>query len=132
MSEDNEAVVRRVQEEVINGKNLDLLDELLSPGYVWHGPGQDAGKEAYEAYLSAFPDLKMTTKDQFSAGDKVVTRFVSEGTHRGDLPSIPATGKHVAGVEGIFISRVENGKIVEEWEQFDELGMMKQLGILPP
>lgn len=132
MSRENEAVVQKVQEEIINGKNLELLDELLSPDYVWHGPGQDAGKEAYEMYLSAFPDLKMTAEDRFSAGDKVVTRFVSEGTHRGDLPSIPATGKRVSGIAGIFISRVEDGRIVEEWEQFDEVEMMKQLGVLPP
>ena len=131
MSEENEAVVRRVQEEIINGKNMDLVDELLGSDYVWHGPAQDAGKEIYEMYLSAFPDLKMKIEERIAVGDKVISRFVSEGTHRGDLPGASATGKRVAGVKGIFISRVENGKIVEEWESFDELGMMKQIGVVP-
>ena len=129
MSEENEAVVRRVQEEIINGKNMDLVDELLGSNYIWHGPGgQDVGKEIYEMYLSAFPDLKSKVEEMFSAGDKVISRMVSEGTHRGDLPGIPATGKYVTGITAIFISRVENGQIVEEWESFDELGMMKQIG----
>ena len=131
MSEENEAVVRRVQEEIINGKNMDLIDELLGSDYVWHGPGQDAGKEIYEMYLSAFPDLKMKIEERIAVGDKVISRFVSEGTHKADLPGVPATGKRVAGVKGIFISRVENGQIVEEWESFDELGMMKQIGAVP-
>ncbi len=132
MSEENEAVVRRVHEEIINGKNMDLLDELLGEDYIWHGPGQDAGKEIYEMYLSAFPDLKMKIEERISVGDTVISRFVSEGTHKGDLPGgIPATGKHIAGITGIFVSRVENGQIVEEWESFDELGMMKQLGVVP-
>jgi len=128
MSEENEAVVRRVQEEIINGKNMDLLDELLGEDYIWHGPGQDAGKEIYEMYLSAFPDLKMKIEERIAVGDKVISRFVTEGTHRADLPGIPATGKHTAGIAGIVISRLENGQIVEEWESFDELGMMKQIG----
>ena len=131
MSEENEAVVRRVHEEVINGKNMEVLDELLSSDYIWHGPGQETGKEVYEMYLSAFPDMKMKVEETISVGDKVITRFVSEGTHRAELPGLPATGKHVVGIEGIMISRVENGKIMEEWESFDELSMMKQLGAVP-
>ena len=88
-------------------------------------------KEVYEMYLSAFPDMNMTVEEVIAVGDKVVTRWVSEGTHKADLPGLPATGKHVSGVEGIVISRVENGQIVEEWESFNELGMMQQLGAVP-
>jgi steroid delta-isomerase-like uncharacterized protein len=80
---------------------------------------------------AAFPDGRVTIEDMIAEGDKVVTRYNSRGTHKGDFMGIPATGKKVA-VTGIVISRIAKGKIAEEWEEFDALGFMVQLGAIPP
>jgi predicted ester cyclase len=80
---------------------------------------------------SAFSDNEVTVDDQIAEGDKVVTRWSSKGTHSGEFFGIPATGKRVAG-KGIGISRIVDGKIVEEWGESDMLGMMQQLGVIPP
>jgi predicted ester cyclase len=63
-------------------------------------------------------------------GDKVVTRWIERGTHQGELMRIAPTGNQVR-VDRITISRIEDGKIVEEWEMYDALGMMQQLGAIP-
>jgi len=136
MSEENKALVRRFVEEAVNKGNLTILDELVASDYVYHGPNgpQFRGPEGYKQlvtmYRTAFPDLRMTTEDMVAEGDKVVTRFSAQGTHRGELMGIAPTGKPVA-VTGIFILRFANRKFVEEWENFDTLGMMQQLGVIP-
>ena len=134
-TEDNKALERRVFEEVLNKGNLALVDELFSPDNVVHtstGPvhGSEGFKQFVNMYLSAFPDLQFTIEDMVAEGDKVVTRYTARGTHRGDLQGIPPTGKP-ATVTGIVISRYEGGKSVEGWLEFDALGMMQQLGVVP-
>jgi steroid delta-isomerase-like uncharacterized protein len=81
-------------------------------------------------YRAAFPDLKITVEAQIAEGDLVVTRWSSTGTHEGDLPGLPASHNKVT-VTGIGIDRIENGKIVEGWNNWDTLGMMQQLGAVP-
>jgi steroid delta-isomerase-like uncharacterized protein len=81
-------------------------------------------------YRAAFPDLKITVEDQIAEGDKVVTRWTAEGTHDGDLPGLPASGRS-STVTGIGIDRIEGGKIVEAWGNWDTLGMLQQLGAIP-
>jgi predicted ester cyclase len=81
-------------------------------------------------FLSAFPDTKMTIEDQLAEGDKVTTRWTATGTHTGELMGIPATGKAVT-VTGFDITRYSGGKSVEHWGQFDQMGMMQQLGVIP-
>ena len=81
-------------------------------------------------YRSAFPDMQLTIEDQIAEGDKVVTRWTARGTHQGELMGIPPTGKQ-ATVTGITVGRVANGKFVESWSNFDALGMMQQLGVVP-
>lgn len=136
MSEENKALVRRSFEEVWNDKNLDALDEIVAADAVDHSrpPGFPQGVEGSKAfigmYLSAFPDTKMTIEDMIAAGDKVITRWVATGTHDGELMGIPPTGKHVT-VTGMGIDRISGGKIVESWGEFDALGMMQQLGVVP-
>jgi predicted ester cyclase len=80
--------------------------------------------------LPAFPDLNITIEDQIAEGDKVVTRWVGRGTQQGELQGIPPTGKQ-ATTSGIAIDRIVSGKLVETWDQFDALGMMQQLGVVP-
>jgi predicted ester cyclase len=78
----------------------------------------------------AFPDARVTVEDQIAEGDKVVDRWTATGTPTGDLMSVPPTGRRIE-VSGITISRFAGGKIVEDWYQGDDLGMMQQLGVIP-
>lgn len=137
MSEENKALVRRIMKEVWDNKNLDTLGEFIAADTVNHElpPGFPAGLEGTKAFLgmflSAFPDTNFTIEDQVAEGDMVVTRWVATGTHKGELMGIPATGKHVT-VTGVDIDRISGGKSVEHWGQFDQMGMMQQLGVVPP
>jgi len=135
-SEDNKVLVRRVFEDVLNQGNLALVDELFSPDHVEHtttGPvhGTEGMKQYYMIYRTAFPDAHYTVEDQIAEGDKVVTWWSARGTHQGPLMGIPPTGKQ-GTVTGIGIGRFEGGKLVEAWTEFDALGMMQQLGVVPP
>ncbi len=134
-TEDNKLLVRRLFEEVLNQRNLGLIDEFFSPNHVEHastGPvhGPDGMKQYYLIYLTAFPDAHYTVEDQIAEGDKVVTRWSVRGTHTGELMGLPATGKQ-GTVTGIGIVRFEGGKLVEAWTEFDALGLLQQLGVVP-
>ena len=137
MTEDNKALNRRFVEEVINQGNTDAIDELIDPGVVDHAapPGFPTGREGAKQFAammrSAFPDLHLTIEDMIAEGDKVVMRSTWSGTHEGEFMGIPATGRRVT-VSAIDISRVADGKMVEHWEQSDALGLMQQLGVVPP
>ena len=135
--EENKAIVRRGFEEVWNQKKLDVIDEILAADYVGHMPGSPElqGTEDYKQfvtmYQNAFPDNQFTIEDQITEGDKVVTRWTASGTHKGELMGIPPTGLK-STVAGITIDRIAGGKIVEEWTSWDTLGMLQQLGVIPP
>jgi steroid delta-isomerase-like uncharacterized protein len=138
--ETNKAVVRRQTEELWNQGNLNVIDEIYATDYVRHDPessgisNSEGLKQLITAYRTAFPDIHFTNDDLVAEGDLVVGRWTSTGTQTGDLmmdPMIPATG--VQGTStGISIYRIANGKIVEEWAEWDFLGMMEQLGVIPP
>lgn len=137
MSAENKAIMQRYFEEAWNKGNLSVLDEIVSPDYVNHNPpvpglppGPEGLKPVFQAGRAAFPDLHYTIEEQIADGDKVVTRWTSRGTHRGELMGIPATGKQV-NITGIHIARIVGGKIVEHWRQSDDLGMLQQLGVVP-
>ena len=135
--EENKALNRRFVEEVINQGNTDAIDELIDPGVVDHAapPGFPTGREGAKQFFammrSAFPDLHLTIEDMIAEGDKVVMRSTWSGTHQGEFMGVPATGRRVT-VGGIDISRCADGRMVEHWEQFDALGLMQQLGVVPP
>jgi steroid delta-isomerase-like uncharacterized protein len=138
MSEENKAIIRRMIDEVLSGQgNLDVADELFAPDYVGHNPaspqdtrGPEGVKEFASMFRSAFPDVHFSVEDQVAKGDKVVTRWRGSGTHQGALMGIPPTGNRVSFV-GITINRLEGGKVAEEWQIFDTLGMMQQLDAIP-
>jgi predicted ester cyclase len=139
MSEENKAILRRVTDEVFSQGNLDLVDELFAADYVLHDPGipggelrgpEDFKQRWVSMFRTAFPDLQLSVEDQVAEGDKVVTRYVGRGTHRGELMGIAPTGMEVS-VGGSIISRVSGDRIEEEWNNFDALGMMQQLGAVP-
>ncbi len=136
-AEENKAIARRADEELFDRGNLDVADELFAPNFVYHDPasGEDwRGPESVKQYATmlraAFPDLRYTVEDQIAEGDKVATRYTASGTHRGELMGIAPTGNRVE-ITGISITRIEDGKIEEIWENYDTLGMMQQLGIIP-
>jgi steroid delta-isomerase-like uncharacterized protein len=134
-TEDNKAVARRAF-DVINTGNLDVVDELIAPEYLYSAPGTpevrgpEGWKQLISMYRAAFPDLHMTVDDVLAEGDKVAVRWSATGTHRGELMGIPPTGKRVT-VTGMIMSRCAGGKFVEEHEIFDSLGMLQQLGAVP-
>ena len=137
-AEENKAVVRREMEEFFNHTgNLDVADEIIASNYVSYEPtsgevrGIEGAKQFAATYREAFPDLQNTIEDMVAEGDKVVVRFRARGTHQGETEAFgPPTGKWME-MTGITIKRLSEGKIVEAWTNFDALGMMQQLGLLP-
>ena len=138
MSEENKALTRRSWEIVAQG-SLETLDDALQEVYahtiVMHEPDEDVrGIEGLTQFVSmirsALPDLRVTLEEDIAEGDKVVSRWRAQGTHQGELMSIAATGNEVA-ITGITIHRIKEGKIVEEWENWDALGLMQQIGAIP-
>jgi steroid delta-isomerase-like uncharacterized protein len=138
MSEANKALVRREVEEIFSRGNLDAAKEIYAPGYVGHEPtspedarGVEDAKQFAATYREAFPDFEVTVEDQFAEGDRVATRFTARGTHEGELEGIAPTGNRVE-IAGLAISRIEDGKVAEDWTAFDALGLMQQIGAIPP
>jgi steroid delta-isomerase-like uncharacterized protein len=137
-SQENKELARRFMDEVWNKGNLDFIDEVTAPNFVSHDPaspedmggGVEGVRRFTEMYRSAFPDIQMTVEDVIAEGDKVVTRWTAHATHQGELMGIPPSGNRVK-VTGISIDRIEGGKVVETWSNYDALGMMQQLGMVP-
>ena len=134
-TEQNKALVHRFFEEF----NLAVVDELFVPNYVHHDPGlppelqhgRDAYKQLVTMFRTGFPDIKTTVEELVAEGDRVVARWTWRGTNSGEFQGMPPTGKQVTGT-GISIHRLANGKMAEAWVNFDALGMLQQLGVLPP
>ncbi len=91
--------------------------------------GREAFKQMVAGFRAALPDLRETVEDQVAEGDKVVSRFISRGTHKGELMGAPPTGRQIT-IRGTDISRIRNGKIVEAWVMFDALALMQQIGLV--
>jgi len=132
MSEENKALAMRGWDVL---RDPSILEEVYSPDLVWHEPdgdirGHDGAREFVGMWLSAFPDSSITVDDIFAEGDKVVTRWRFSGTHRGDFAGLAPTGRQVTG-GGITVHRIADGKIVEEWEAYDNLTFLQQLGAVP-
>jgi len=134
-AEENKAIALRAS-EIVNQKNPDLIEECYPPDFVWHGPDQDIrgyeqAKQLSSTFLAAFPDAQITDEDVITEGEKVVRRYTTHATHQGETEMFgPPTGRQIE-LKSITIHRIEGGKIVEEWESFDNLSMMKQLGLAP-
>ncbi len=134
MSEVNKAVIRRVIEEGMNKHNLAVFNELC-PSVVYHSPatGQLRGgafRDFVNSFLTAFPDARAAVLDQFAEGDRVATRWSFTGTHNGLFLGNTPTGRSVK-ITCMWMDRIVKGKIVEQWAEWDTLGMMRQLGLVP-
>ena len=124
----NKALARKWFELVINGRDLDAIPEIYAEGYVYHGPagqelsGREQVRDFAAAILAASADRHAVVESQVAEGDRVVTRFTSRGTRTGPYHGVPPTGKEWV-TEGIDISRIEGGKIVEDWEIVHSTGL---------
>ena len=137
MTQDNSAIVRRFVDEVINQGKMgsaeefvweDVVEQVPLPG---QGPGLEGLKDVLRGMRSAFPDIEFSIKEQVCEGDKVVSRFEWTGTHKAEFMGVPATGRQVR-VWGVVIDRLEAGRIKDTRILMDALGLMMQLGALPP
>lgn len=103
--------------------------KLHFPGFktsLNYGESVKVGKD----YNTAFPDIKVSIENQIAEGDYVVTKLTYQGTNKGEFQGISASGKKVK-TTGMNLQRIVNGKILEEWDEFDALGMMQQIGAIP-
>ncbi len=136
MSEENKAIVRRYVDEVQTQHKVEVLDQLFAPNIVNHGtphdlPGVEGFKQSFTMLFTAFPDMTVTIQDQVAEGDKVVTRKTFRGTHKGEFLGIPPTGKRVE-YNAIDMFRITGGKCTDVWGIMNRLGLMQQLGVIPP
>ncbi len=133
---DNEAVVRRFVDEYQTGGDERVAEAILADDFVDHSPfgpfspDRDGVKQLFAALRAAFPDLRAEIEDQFSQGDKVVTRKTFHGTNDGEFMGMPPTGKQVS-FDVIDILRLRDGQFVDHWNVVDAMGLMQQLGALP-
>jgi steroid delta-isomerase-like uncharacterized protein len=136
MPTENKAILRRFFEEIFNQGNLSAADEIVAENYVNHNPapGETPGREGLKQFVltvhSGFPGGRFNVEDQIAEGDKVTTRWSFTGTHQAEFAGIPATGKQVQ-ITAINIHRIVDGQIQEGWLNWDALGMMQQLGVIP-
>ena len=136
MSADNKAIARHFLEG-FNSENLAAANEFVAANFTNHDPSTPplpTGPEGYQqlvsTYRTIYPDLRMTVDDLIAEGDKVVGRWTAHGTNTGPLMGMPPTGK-TATVTGISIFTVTGGQVTEQRVNWDTLGMLQQLGVVP-
>ena len=131
-TEQNKAIARRSIEELWNGRNVAVIDELFAENY--QAPNYNSRRAWKERVIATFaaggpPDFHITIEDQIAEGDKVVTRWTFSFTHTVPFLGAAPTGKYISWT-GISIYRLEGGKIVEDWDNSDALGLQRQLGLI--
>ena len=136
MPAENKAIVHRFVMEVQNQHDINALDELFSPDFIDHSglsttPTLEGTKQFFTMLFTALPDIHATIHDQTAEGDKVWCRKTFTGTHQGEFMGILPTSKPVE-INVIDIHRVVDNKITEHWAVADMLGLLQQLGVLPP
>ncbi len=134
VEEQNKEIVKRFWEEFNKG-NAEIYKELFASDYTYYAPSnspqpmsREEIMEFMKTFFEAFPESIWSIEDLIAAGDKVIVRFFYKGTHEGEFLSVPATGNKVE-MGGIIITRIENGKIVEDRDESDMFGFMQQLGM---
>jgi predicted ester cyclase len=134
MSEEHVAYVHRYFDEVYHKGNLDYIDQGIVPEAVDHTARdgdrslRETARESATTIRAAFPDVQITVEDVIVEGNKWVVRATLRGTHRGEFEGIAPTNKQIMA-RNIIIIRRENDKTGENWSNFDELGLLQQLGV---
>ena len=134
--EENKKIVRRFFDVGPSEGDLSAANELLAPNFTLHvplpcSPGIQGINDVISACRAAFEGLNVTIEDMVAEGDKVAARFTARGIHKGVFMGLPPTGMNIT-MTGIEIFRIENDKIAELWGEANLIGLMQQLGILPP
>ena len=134
VEEQNKGLVKRMYEAFEKG-DFEAYKEVVAPEYVWYVPSMITEPKSREETIEfgkmmriAFPDFSYSIEELIAVEDRVISLFIFRGTHDGEFQGIPATGNKIE-ISGVMISRIENGKIVEDKEELDQLGMMMQLGM---
>lgn len=137
MTADSKTIVRSLYEEVWNKRRLELVDEIISPSHALHDPnvsGSAIGPEAYKRqvtrFILAFPDLQFSIEDMVVEKEKVAVAWTISCTHKGEFLGVPPTNKRIS-IEGITISHLADGKIMDSYISWDALGVFQQLGAPP-
>ncbi len=137
MAQENSALIRRWFEEVWNHGRMETIDEMASPDVVGHGQAQHdtvIGREQFRTFATefrrAFPDLNVKIDHILEQGDKAAARWTATMTHKGEFLGFAPTGKKVT-ITGTSTQRFSNGKIVEGWDNWDQLGLLVQIGAVP-
>lgn len=135
MTVQDRELVLRFYEEAFNGGNAQVIRELVAADHISHLPtGDHYGPEGVRidicCFRASFPDLRVEIDEVFEAPERIVYRFTANGTHGGPFMGIPPSGKKVQ-IRGIGIDRIQLGKTVERWIQYDSAGLLQQLGAIP-
>jgi predicted ester cyclase len=134
MPADLKQTVQRLFDEVVNGGDLDLAEELLHPDFVGHTPQGDLDVAGFKNYVefwrASFPDITCTVSDLIQEGDRIAWRVRASGTHDGEFMGIPATGRRIE-FDSMNQARAIDGRPVEHTVLMDDLSMLRQLGALP-
>ena len=132
-----DSLIRRMVEHAFNQGALAVVDELLAPDGITHIPSwgmphtREGLKQLIALFRSGFPDLHCTVEDEISAGDRVAAHWMMRGTQTGLFLGNRPTSRPIV-VPGMIFAHIENGRIVEHWTLLDQMGMLQQLGIVPP
>jgi steroid delta-isomerase-like uncharacterized protein len=133
-SDQAKALVRAYYAAVYTTHDLGAIDRFLAPGFTSAGPGGSMDRaqhrSALASTLAAVPDLVLDVQEQLAEADAVATRWRATGTQAGPLFGIPATGRAITAT-AIHIHHIADGRITDQWEQFDVVGVLRQLGALP-
>lgn len=130
----NKAIANREWEAWSKG-DFEAFKEVVAPEYVYYMPSGSTKSLSREETIemgkmvhNGFPDVTFSIEEMFAVGDRVISRYTLRGTHQAETQGIPATGNKIE-ISGIMINRIENGKVVEDREEADRLGLMQQLGM---
>jgi steroid delta-isomerase-like uncharacterized protein len=134
VQEKNRAVARRVFAEIFNQGKFESANEIYAADFVNHGLTRSIGlkedQDAAKGWRDAFPDLKFTIVLTVAEDDLVTVVWTATGTNTGQGNGLPATGKS-GSLRGITVWRIVDGRIREEWSEFNTMRMMQQLGLIP-
>ncbi|THF58558.1 ester cyclase [Ollibium composti] len=123
--------------EIVSGHDVSRFDEIVAPDYINHNaftePGREGVKTVFGAIIAGVPDLKVYAEDVFISADgsRLVGRYRYQGTHTGDFLGYPATGNAFT-MRSIDIWRVEDGRLIEHWDELNTLDIFTQIGALAP
>jgi steroid delta-isomerase-like uncharacterized protein len=134
IEEQNKAIANREWEAWSKG-DFETFKEVVAPEYVYYRPSGSTKSLSREEAIAmgkmvhnGFPDITFSIVEMYAAGDRVISRYIMRGTHQGETEGIPPTGNRIE-ISGILIDRIENGKVIEDREEADMLGLMQQLGM---